>query len=98
MLGEKAPIRKLCLLAMLAGSLTHASAADSESVSGNVTGRAGEAVVGAVVRLSVVDGTTRQAVSDAAGRFALTTVAPGSYQLSVSAANYQPLEEGVAVA
>ncbi|MGA2907697.1 MAG: TonB-dependent receptor [Terracidiphilus sp.] len=95
---RKAQIRKLCLLAVLAGSLAHAGAADGAAVSGSVADPVGQAIAGAVVRLTVASGRAQQAVSDAAGRFALTTVAPGSYQLSVSAANYQPLEEGIVVA
>jgi hypothetical protein len=97
MLREKAPIRKLWLLAVLAGSLTHASAADSEVVSGSVADPVGRAIAGAVVRLNTAGGTTQGAVSDASGRFTLATVAPGSYELIVRAARYQPLEESVVV-
>jgi hypothetical protein len=96
--GRTAQIRTLCLLTVLAGSLARATAADGTAVLGNVTGYAGQAVAGAVVRLNAAGRTTQKAVSDALGRFALETVAPGSYELSVSAKNYQPLEEGVVVA
>jgi hypothetical protein len=94
---RKAQIGWLCMLAMLAGSLARASAADGASVSGRVTGRAGEAVMGAVVQLRSANGTTQQAVSLSDGRFSVETLAPGTYELRVSAAHFQPLEEFVVV-
>ena len=93
-----AQIRTLCWLALLAGLLGRASAARSAAVSGIVTGRTGDAIAGAEVRLCAADGTTRRAVSDALGRFALGEAAPGNYRLIVNAAHFQPLEESVAVA
>jgi hypothetical protein len=94
----KTRIRKLCVLALLAGFLARATAADGVAVSGNVADRAGQAIAGAVVRLTAVSASTQQAVSDAAGRFVLMTVAPGTYELSVIAAKCQPLEKSVVVA
>ncbi len=94
--GE-ARIRKLCMLALLAGFLARAIAADGVAVSGNVADRTGQAIAGAVVRLTGATGSMQQMVSDAGGRFALATVAPGTYELSVSAMNCQPLEERVVV-
>ena len=93
-----ARIRKLYVLALLAGLLTRATAADGAAISGNVADRAGQAIAGAVVRLTAASGGTLQAVSDAGGRFTLATVTPGTYELSVVAANCQPLEKSVFVA
>ena len=93
----RARIRKLCVLALLAGLLARATAADGVAVSGNVADSAGQAIAGAVVRMTAASGSVQQAVSDAAGRFTLATVAPGTYELSVIAAKYQPLEKSVVV-
>ncbi|MGB8031905.1 MAG: TonB-dependent receptor [Terracidiphilus sp.] len=98
MRGRTAQIPKVCLLAMFAGLMAHVNAADGAVVSGNVTDRAGEAIAGAVVRLSAAGGTTQHGVSDASGNFSLDGLAPGTYELSVSAANYQRLEESVVIA
>jgi len=49
------------------------------------------------VRMTAASGSVQQAVSDAGGRFTLATVAPGTYELSVIAAKYQPLEKSVVV-
>jgi len=93
----RARIRKLCVLALLAGLLARATAADGVAVSGNVADSAGQAIAGAVVRMTAASGSVQQAVSDAGGRFTLATVAPGTYELSVIAAKYQPLEKSVVV-
>jgi hypothetical protein len=98
MRDEKAQFRKLCVLALMAGLLGRATAADGAAVSGNVADRVGQVIAGSVVRLTAASGSTLQVVSDAAGRFALATLAPGTYELNVSAANYQPLEKSVVVA
>jgi hypothetical protein len=86
------------MLAMLAGSLARANAPDGAVVSGKVTGRAGEAIAGAVVQLSSASRTMQSAVSLYDGSFSVETPAPGTYELRVSAAHFQPLDEVVVVA
>ena len=98
MRNRRAQFRKLCVLALLAGSLARATAANGAAVSGNVADPVGRAIAGAVVRLIAVNASTQQTVSDAEGRFAVPAVAPGTYRLSVNAANFQPLEKSVFVA
>jgi hypothetical protein len=95
-------MRRLLVLALLFGSLARAGAGDGAvdgaAVQGSVTDNEGRAVAGAVVRLTGENGTKRQALSNAEGRFALETFAPGACEISVSAANYQILAKRVVVA
>ncbi len=84
-------------LTLFLGLLASASGADGAAISGSVTNPQGQAIAGALVRLTTEGGGAQQAVSDAAGRFQLKTPAPGAYELSVSAANYQQLEKSVVV-
>jgi hypothetical protein len=83
--------------ALLLVLLAHVSVAVGGAISGTVTGSQGRAIAGAVVRISG-SGSTRQTVSDAQGRFELEAFGPGTYELSVNAANYQHLEKIVVVA
>src|ERR1017187_4874263 len=95
---ERVPIRILLVLALLLGCLARAAAADGAPVRGIVTDAKGRAVADARVRLAAENGTARQTVSNGEGRFALEMIAPGTYELSVRAANYQNLEKNVVVA
>jgi hypothetical protein len=84
------------VVALFAGLPAHA--ADGVAVSGTVTGKQGQVIAGAVVQLSTEGGAAQQAVSNAEGRFTLPAMAPGTYELSVSAANFQKLQKSVVVA
>ena len=86
------------MLALLLGCLARAACADGAPVRGTVTNSKGRVIAGAVVRLAAENGTARQAVSDGEGRFDLETIAPGAYELSVSATNYQNLAKSVVIA
>src|SRR5208337_2579436 len=94
----RAPIRILLVLALLLGCLLRAATADGATVRGIVTNPKGRAVAGAVVRLSAENGAARQTVSNCEGQFALETIAPGAYELSVTATDYQSLAKSVTVA
>jgi len=87
----------LYVLALFLGLLARAGA-DEAAISGNVSDRGDHAIAGAVIRLSVVGGSAKQTLSNAEGRFAFETLAPGKYQLSASAAHYQRLVKEVLVA
>ncbi|MGD1061713.1 MAG: TonB-dependent receptor [Terracidiphilus sp.] len=93
---KKPKIVALGLFALFAGLLAHA--AGGVPVSGTVSDGQGEAIAGATVELSAGGETAQRAVSDAQGRFALQTLKPGTYELSVSAAHFQNLEKSVVVA
>ncbi len=84
------------VFALCAGLLAHA--ADGAAVSGTVSDVQGEAVAGATVELSAEGDATLRAVSDARGHFALQTLKPGTYELSVSEARFQKLQKNVVVA
>jgi hypothetical protein len=93
-----AQIRVVCVLVLLIAAVARAGAANGVAVSGTVTDRAGQAIAGVIVRLTGASRIAQQAVSDGDGRFALAAVAQGTYQLSVSAANYLPMEKSIVVA
>ncbi len=93
---KRSKIVALGLFALFAGLLAHA--AGEVAVSGIVSDEQGEAIAGAMVELSVDGGATRREVSDAQGRFALETIKPGTYELSVHAEHYQKLQKSVVVA
>ncbi len=91
-------VRTICVLALFAGLLAAARGAAGVTVTGTVAGPGGKAIAGAVVRLSGDDGAAQKAVSNAEGRFALPMLAPGTYELSVNAENYQRLVKSIVVA
>ncbi|MGA3131615.1 MAG: TonB-dependent receptor [Terracidiphilus sp.] len=95
---KKTQIAALCLFALCAGLLAHADAAAGVAMSGAVTGKQGQAIAGAVVELSAEGGAALRAVSDAHGHFALASLKPGTYALSVTAAHFQKLQKSVQVA
>jgi hypothetical protein len=90
-----APIRRLCILALLASLLARAGAADGVGLSGDVTDRQGHAVAGALVLLTAAGRGTRQVVSNSDGRFSLEMLPPGAYELTVTAAHYQQLVKSI---
>jgi hypothetical protein len=96
MRSTTAQIVALSLLALCAELPAHA--ATGAAVSGIVTDGQGEAIAGATVELSVQGGAAQRAVSNTQGRFALQTLKPGLYELSVSAAHYQKLQKNMVVA
>src|SRR5208337_5308503 len=96
MRSTTAQIVALSLLAFCVGLPAHA--VDGATVSGTLTDGQGKAIAGATVELSVQGGAAQRAVSDTDGRFALQSLKPGTYELTVSAAHYQKLQKGVVVA
>jgi hypothetical protein len=89
-------MRRSFVLALFLVLLARASA-DGPATSGNVTDPEGQAIAGAVVRLTIEGRSAQQAISDAKGRFAFEMPGPGMYQLSVSAAHYQHLVKSVLI-
>ena len=88
--------RPLALLAVLAALLgTSEARAQAGQFRGRVTDAAGEAVIGATVRL---DGTTLGAAADLDGQFSILRVPPGVYAVRVTSVGYQPTTtEGVRI-
>ena len=76
-------------LALCHAALAAQAAHTGATLNGAVTDQHGAVVVGAEVRaLNIASGRTLAARTDADGRYELTGLAPGPYQLSVSAAGF----------
>ncbi|HZB45133.1 MAG TPA: carboxypeptidase regulatory-like domain-containing protein, partial [Pyrinomonadaceae bacterium] len=76
-------------LALCHAALAAQAAHTGATLNGAVTDQHGAVVVGAEVRaLNIASGRTLAARTDASGRYELTGLAPGPYQLSVSAAGF----------
>ncbi|MGO9325910.1 MAG: TonB-dependent receptor [Terracidiphilus sp.] len=99
--GRTALIRRLCVLAALAGSLACASAAASSNapqLSGTVVDTSGAVIAGADVRVLTATGTVLRTVhSDANGAFLFTGLAAGNYRLVVSNPGFETKEILVAI-
>src|ERR1700722_13451158 len=74
--------------------LSASARADDFLLSGRVVDGQGTPVAGASVRL-VHGQTTHEAVTDSQGLFLLKLSSPGGYDLSVTAAKFQPLTQSV---
>ena len=74
-----------------------AAAQGAAGLQGHVTSAAQAPLPGAQVRLSGAGGRRWQAVTDAAGRYALAGLAPGGYTLTVSALGHQPATRAVSL-
>jgi hypothetical protein len=90
-------MRNLLVLFAVLFSGVAARAADPVALSGRVVDPHGSAVAGAQVRLIAPDGHSQQAVTDSAGRLALRALAPGTWQLIVTAEHYQRLVRTVTI-
>lgn len=89
--GGRSAVVLLALLACAAP--LHAQAG---TISGRVVSEAGEAVRGARVQVQG-NGTTLGAVTDPAGRYAVTVPAAGVYRVSARSLGYRPVEREVAL-
>ncbi len=68
------------------------------SITGTVTDTTGAAISGATVQLSnPVSGVSRTVISDSAGQFRFTNVAPDHYHLSAASTGFQSAAQNVAV-
>jgi outer membrane receptor protein involved in Fe transport len=91
--------RSLRVLALVLSWLLPASFAAAQTATATLTGvvrdESGGAVLGASVTLRNVDtGATRKALTDAAGRYAITGLDPGEYELRVEMAGFKTVVRG----
>jgi TonB-linked SusC/RagA family outer membrane protein len=82
------------LLLLLTLPVTNVRAQGVGTISGRITDQAGAPLSGAQV---TIQGTSQAAVSNAAGQYQVTGVAPGSAVVRVSALGYTPAERTVTV-
>ena len=83
-------IRRIVVLAILLSS-TAASAyaqAGAGRVQGRITDETGGALPGVTIQLRGASGPAAETVSDAAGQYVFESVAPGTYQLSMTLINF----------
>ncbi len=78
--------RNLLLAAKGIVSVASAQAPGTGAINGAVTDASGAALPNVAVTLTQPDGTTQAATTDAAGKFAFSSLPPGSYTVAASAA------------
>ncbi len=84
------PRAAVCTALALTSVLASAFAAAAAQLSGTISAADGTPVAGARVTLAG-SGNPHQALSDKAGRFVLTGLAPGTYSVAADARGYSPL-------
>jgi hypothetical protein len=91
------PFHFLCLVLFAFCSLTPCSrtalAQATTSLSGRVTDKSGAIIPGATVKLTLVaTSALRENTSNGSGEFQFSQLAPGRYNLVISAPGFQPVE------